>query len=92
MCYSKIVSDKLDNFPADAEALATALLAKIAIADTQLSNMNNRSNVKSVDDIEFFEHGAVDLRAERSKLIRDLAVMFDIARLGNSGNMFNVCL
>ncbi len=89
MCYSKTIADKLTTFPADAEAMLLALVARISTIDTQLSSMVARSNVKSVDDIEFFEDGTFDLRRERSKVIREIAVMTDIAMVGG-GSCINV--
>jgi hypothetical protein len=91
LSYSNIISDRLSDFPTDAEAMLIALLDRVAAIDTQLQAMVARSNVKSVDDIEFFEDGTYETRRERSKVIREIAVMVDIAMgPGAGGCMINV--
>lgn len=94
LSYSKIISDRLTYFPSDAEDLLTAQLDRVEEIDGQLNKMVKRSNVKSVDDIEFFEDGTYDLRRERSKVIKDIAVMLDMALgPGYSGScMVNVSI
>lgn len=81
--YSKIISDRLSNFDADAEAIINDMIAKLDAIEVRLDKAVTRAGVKSVDDIEFFggEGGSSELgmiRSERLKLIRKLASFLDI--------------
>jgi hypothetical protein len=76
--YSNIINGRLTGFPDDAIAMLTPLLTRMAAIDTKLQGMVNQSNVKSIDDIEFFQDGTYDLRAERGKLIKEIASMMDM--------------
>ncbi len=90
--YSNIINGRLSGFPDDAEGMLLSLLDRVEVIDETLQSMVARANVKSVDDIEFFEDGTYDLRRERGKVIREIAVMIDIA-MGpgyGGGSMVNV--
>jgi hypothetical protein len=77
LSYSKILSDRLTQFPDDAITIVQSLLDRLTAIDAQLQTMIARSNVKSVDDIEFFEDGTMELRKERQKVIKEIASLLD---------------
>lgn len=78
LSYIKQVADRLSTFPTDAEGILRELLDRISTLDGQLEKQVAKSNVKSIDDIEFFDHGADELRRERRKVINEIAVLVDI--------------
>lgn len=95
LSYSKIISDRLLNVETAAEDEIRLIIDRIIALDEGLVTAVDQSGVKRIDDIEFF--GASDgsklseLRKERSRLIKELAMMLDI-RMMSGGSMGNVCV
>lgn len=96
LSYSKIIADRLLSVPAAAEEEVTGILTRLEELDTQLVSAVNSTGVKKIDDIEFFsssEGNKIDeLRKERRKLIKELAMMLDIRLLSGGGSMGTVCI
>lgn len=79
LSYSKIISDRLDQFPSDAEDILAGILTRLSNLDSQLAKQVVKANIKAIDDIQFFENGTFELRKERVKIIKELASLVDIA-------------
>ena len=91
LSYSKILSDRL-SVPEDCEDMLQELLDRVETIDEQLQAMVARSNVKQVDDIQFFENGSSELRGERKKVIREIACMLDFPIGPGAGGSSMFCV
>lgn len=91
--YNSQVSDALNNLNSDIENQVIDLLTKLDNIDSKLANAANRSGVKSIGDIEFFDNSALDnLRSERRRLGKLLGQLLDIPYKCGGGSMTNVCV
>lgn len=97
LSYSKIVSDRLLLVLPEAEEEVKAYLDRLDAIELSLVAAVDSTGVKKIDDIEFF--GSQDggtklsaLRSERNRIIRELAIMLDIAchNMGGLPTMGNV--
>ncbi len=89
LSYSKIVSDRLLLVLPEAEEEVRAYLDRLEAIETYLVSAVDSTGVKKIDDIEFF--GNQDgtklsaLRSERTRIIKELAIMLDIAMINQGG-------
>lgn len=89
LSFNKVVSDRLLLVLPEAEEEVRAYLDRLDALDTSLVAAVDSTGVKKIDDIEFF--GAQDgtklsaLRSERNRIIKELAIMLDIAMLNQNG-------
>lgn len=96
--YSKILADKLEGLPEEAEDQVVEILDRLDELDDSLKGAVNQSGVKKIDDIEFFgaDEGnkLQELRKERNRLIGELSNILDIRSMCKGGfpSMGNVCV
>ena len=89
LSFNKVVSDRLLLVLPEAEEEVRAYLDRLDALETSLVAAVDSTGVKKIDDIEFF--GAQDgtklsaLRSERNRIIKELAIMLDIAMLNQNG-------
>lgn len=89
LSFNKVVSDRLLLVLPEAEEEVRAYLDRLDSLETSLVAAVDSTGVKKIDDIEFF--GAQDgtklsaLRSERNRIIKELAIMLDIAMLNQNG-------
>lgn len=76
--YSKIIHDRITSYPEQAEFIVKELIERIEALDEQLEKSVNRSNVKRIDDFEFFGNESTELRKERFRIIKELGCALDI--------------
>lgn len=76
--YSGIITRTLRSFPDDAQDILFSLLTRLEQIDGQIQDMVGRSNIKAIDDIQFFEDSTGQLRKERSNVIREVASLMDM--------------
>lgn len=100
LSYSKILSDRL-TVDSDTQALTEEYLGKIAVIDDNIIQARTRSGVKAIDDIQFFGSDTAGssefkiLRSERSRMIREMAAVLDMAigpGAGINNGQINVCV
>ena len=90
LSYSKIISDRLLVVLPEAEEEVKTYLDRLDALDVSLVAAVDSTGVKKIDDIEFF--GSQDggtklsaLRSERNRIIKELAIMLDIAMVNQGG-------
>jgi len=87
--YSNIINDRLLLVLPEAEEEVRTYLDRLDALDASLIAAVDSTGVKKIDDIEFF--GASDgtklaaLRSERNRIIKELAIMLDIAMMNQGG-------
>ena len=100
LSYQNIIASRLLYIPEQAEGDVLDLVDRINSLDTELRAAVSSAGIKKIDDIEFF--GEMDgsktkeLRAERRRLLIELASTLDIAlgpgASGGGGIMGNIRL
>ncbi len=89
--YNKILNDRLNQLPTDTETLVRSFLAQITVIENQLNAAPTRLIAKKVGDIELNNKELEDLRRERKRIGREIAVHLDIPYVGNTSNI-GVCV
>jgi hypothetical protein len=98
--YNSTIYARITGIDSDMENLVTEYMDRLEDLEGKLSIGLARTGVKRIDDIEFFGNdgsGSSELnvlRAEKKRLLKELASILDIALgLGASNsNMVNVCI
>ena len=89
LSFNKVVSDRLLLVLPEAEEEVRAYLDRLDSLETSLVAAVDSTGVKKIDDIEFFGAQAGTklsaLRSERNRIIKELAIMLDIAMLNQNG-------
>ncbi len=89
--FNKVLNDRLDNIPDDAETIVREYLAKIEKNEDQIASETARMGVIQIDDIKLTDSGALSVRGERKRWSKELALFLDIPMSGGgSGNMVSV--
>lgn len=83
--YSSIVAGRLTNLDTDTEASVRDYLTRIATLDLALDAARSRAAAKSIGDIVLNENEIPMLRADRRRLIRELAGLLDLPYWGTPG-------
>lgn len=89
--YNKIVNDRLTTLPADTELVTRTYLAQVIAIESQMNMAIGRLSAEKVADITLNRNELSDLRAERRKISREMAVHLDIPYLGASANI-GICV
>lgn len=92
LSYSKIASDRLTGLDSDIESEVRYFMDRIAKLDDKLESGLARAGVKSIDDIEFNGEELTILRGEKKKLIRELAILLDLAILSGASGSSQGCV
>lgn len=90
LSYSKIISDRLLLVLPEAEEEVKSYLDRLDAIESSLTAAVDSTGIKKIDDIEFFSanEGGTKLSAlrnEKTRLIKEMAIMLDIAMLNQSG-------
>lgn len=76
--YNKILNDRLNRLPPDAEDLVRSYITKVTNIETQMDSAPARLAASKVADIETNPHELSQLRAERRRIGREVAQFLDI--------------
>lgn len=85
--YNKVLNDRLANLPNDVESLITDYLAQIAAIETQIRAAPSRLTALQIDDIKLNNTELEQLRRERKRLAREMAVLLDIPYQGTGASL-----
>jgi len=88
--FSNVVRDKLAAVQNEAQVEVEKILSWIDETDDQLDKAVAKSNVKSVDDIEFFEGSHLTIENQKKRLLRDLSQLLGIPSRCRGGAMGDV--
>lgn len=88
--YNKVLCDRLENLPVDAETLVTEYLAKVEQNEDQIAAATSRMSVVQIDDIKLSDSEAMSVRGERKRWAKELSLLLDIPLKGGSSNMVSV--
>lgn len=88
--YDKVLADRLASLPTDTEALVVALLAQVASLETQISAAPGRLVAAQVDDLKVNMDEIPQLRSERRRVAKEIAVHLDIPFIAAGGQNVNV--
>lgn len=83
--YNKILNDRLDSIPGDEESLVRAYLVQVQAIESQMNAAIARFAADSVGDVKMNKSEMEQLRKERKKISREIAVHVDIPYQGISG-------
>lgn len=83
--YNKILNDRLIQLPTDTENLVRSYLSTVSTIETQMAAAPTRLIAKKVGDIELNNRELDDLRKERRRISREIAVLLDIPYNGIGG-------
>ena len=83
--FNKILNDRLDSLPIDTENLVRAYLTQVTAIETQLFAAPTRVIAAQVGDIKLNNMEMTNLRSERKKIAREIAVHVDIPYIGKTG-------
>lgn len=83
--YNKILNDRLQSLPVDAEELVLSYLESVQGIETQLLKAQKRLIAEKVGDIVLNKRELEDLRRERKRVSREMAVLLDIPYQGSDG-------
>lgn len=89
--YSKIVSDRLTNASTAVQGIVRDLLDRVETLDVKLEKALSRMGVKQIDDITLRDNEVENLRRERRRIFKEIAVLLNIRMLGG-GMMGSVCV
>lgn len=90
--YNKILNDRLDSVPMEAQDLVRQYLTQIQNIETQMGAATTRLIAKKVGDIELNNRELEDVRRERKRLSRELSDLLDIPYVGSGGVNVSVCI
>jgi hypothetical protein len=90
--YSGILTRMLNAFPDDAQDILLGMLDRLEDLDQKIQALANRSNIKAIDDIQFFQDSTGPLRTERKNLIQEVASLMDMPIAAGSTSMGTVTL
>jgi hypothetical protein len=82
--YNQILNDRLQNLPTDTETVVRGFLTQVTTIETQMNAAPTRLIAKKVSDIELNNRELEDLRRERKRIAREIAVHLDIPYQGAS--------
>jgi hypothetical protein len=80
--YNKIWNDRLNQLPPETEHLVRSYLEQVAAIETQLFAAPARLAAKKVADIDLNNREMEDLRRERRRISKEIAVHLDIPYSG----------
>lgn len=89
--YNKILNDRLNQLPPDAEDLVRSYLLKITNIESKMDAATCRLSASKVDDITLNKDELPLLRAERRKIGREVADFLDIPYVARGGANMSVC-
>lgn len=89
--YNKILNDRLNHLPPDAEDLVRSYLNKILAIETKMDSSLCRLSASKVSDIELNHDEVLQLRAERRRIGREIAEFLDIPFIARGGANMSVC-
>ena len=85
--YNKILNDRLNNLPLETESLIRSYLTQVAAIETQIFAAPTRMIAKKVGDIELNNREVEDLRRERKRISKEIAVHMDVPYLGSANGI-----
>ena len=80
--YNKILNDRLTSLPSDTETVVRAYLTQVATIETQMNAAPCRLVASAIGDIKVNNMELQNLRSERKRIAREIAVHLDIPYQG----------